>query len=76
MKNRVYFIFNSNFPYDGTKNRPPQPRFLNSCSHLLSNDKQCVSEKSFMWKKNWTELTGDKSSEKSSIIYFQFKFSI
>ena len=76
MKNRVYFIFNSNFLYDGTKNRPPQPRFLNSCSNLLSNDRQYVSEKSFMWKKNWKELTGDKSSEKSSIIYFQFKFSI
>ena len=40
-----FFNFNSFFLYDGAKNRPPQPRFLDSYVHLLSNYTCDVSKK-------------------------------
>ena len=37
VKKSKNFIFKSFFLYDGAENRPPQPRFLNSCYRGLSN---------------------------------------
>ena len=48
-----FFNFKSFFLYDGAKNRLPQPRFLNSYFHLLSNYTCDVSKKIVACKWNW-----------------------
>ena len=59
VKKSKNFIFKSFFLYDGAENRPPQPRFLNSCYKGLLNYTCYFSKKSFGCRWNWKSLKGD-----------------
>ena len=67
-----FFNFKSFFLYDGAKNRPPQPKFLNSYFHLLPYYSCDVSKKIVACKWNW------KVQRRQKIVkilkFFKFKW--
>ena len=67
-----FFNFESFFLYDGAKNRPAQPRFLNSFFHLLPYYSCDVSKKIVACKWNW------KVQRRQKIVkilkFFKFKW--
>ena len=62
-----FFNFKSFFLFDGAKNRPPQPRFLNSYFHLLPYYSCDVSKKIVACKWNWKVQRRQKNSENIEI---------
>ena len=65
-----FFNFKSFFLYDGAKNRPPQPRFLNSYFHLLPYYSCDVSKKIVACK--WNRKVQRKQKIVKILKFFNF----